>query len=277
MLTGSQQVKEVFSDKWLSKDTMGVADSSPYKKVMRRWMLEKYGWENEEKFKQALAHRSAILDAGCGLGREMINLAKAAPHAVTIGLEFSHCAVAAARNLSGLKNACVIQSDLLNAPFPDGTFDFLLAEGVLHHTPNTEQAFEKCCRLLRKGGEIAFYVYRKGEPIREFSCDYLRETMRFASSDERWKLARKITEVGKVLSSRPDLHRFVYDNFLKCFWNNELPFDENVIVNFDWITPEFAHRHTADEVRAWCKKNGLEITWFNEEKSGFSVKAEKRR
>jgi SAM-dependent methyltransferase len=280
----------------MTKDTMGISDASPYKKFMRNWMLKKYGWNTESEFEKTLRSRSMILDAGTGLGREVINLAKVARQSIVVGIEFSDCAESALKNVSSLSNAYIIQGDLLKPPFREGSFDFILSEGVLHHTPDTEEAFGKCCTLLKVGGEFAFYIYRRRGPIREFTNDYLRNIMREASSKESWEIAERITRLGKALSDvkakvrvpedipelgikagETSIHRFIYWNFLKCFWNDELPLDENIIINFDWFVPEHAHRHSADEIREWCRKNNVEIIWFNEEESGYSVRGLKRK
>jgi SAM-dependent methyltransferase/uncharacterized protein YbaR (Trm112 family) len=292
----SKQVQETFCEKWMTKDTMGVSNASPYKHFMRRWMLKKYGWDSESGFEKALRNRRMILDAGTGLGREVINLARAARQSIVVGIEFSDCAESALKNVSSLGNAYIIQGDLLRSPFKKESFDFILSEGVLHHTPSTQEAFGKCCTLLKVGGEFAFYIYRKRGPIREFTNDYLRSIMRRASSKESWKIAERITRLGKALSDikakiripedipeleieagELDIHRFVYWNFLKCFWNDELPFDENTIINFDWYAPEHAHRHSASEIREWCRKNNIEVIWFNEEEAGYTVRGIKKQ
>ena len=291
----SKQVQEAFRDKWASKDTMGIADSSPYKGFMRSWMLAKYGWRDEAGFSKALSDKALILDAGAGLGRETINLARAARNSVVVGIEFSDCAESALRNVSSVQNAWIIQGDIMRMPFKEASFDFILSEGVLHHTPNTREAFAKCCGVLKPDGEIAFYVYRKKGPAREFTDDYVRQIMQNASHEQKWRISERITRLGKALSdlktkvtiSEPfpelgirageqDIHRFVYWNFLKCFWNDELPFQENVIINFDWFAPEHAHRHTEAEIRSWCHENNIQVVWFHEEESGYSVRGVKK-
>lgn len=287
----SKQVQEAFREKWTLKDTMGIDDSSPYKAFMRDWMLRKYGWKDENGLARELRERRLILDAGAGLGREVINLAKDAKNSIVIGLEFSDCAVNALKNIRGFSNACMIQGDILNMPFAQDSFDFILSEGVLHHTPNTRGAFSKCCAALRKGGEIAFYIYRRKGPLREFADDYLRQVMQEASAEEKWAIARRLTSLGKALADThatlkmsedfPELgikegetnvQRLVYYNFIKCFWNDRLPFDENMIINFDWYAPKHAHRHTEEEIRGWCKENMIDIIWFLAEDSGYSVR-----
>lgn len=287
----SKQVQDAFREKWTSKDIMGISDSSPYKGFMRDWMLQKYGWKSEAGFAAQLKGRRLILDAGAGLGREVINFATAAPTSTVVGLEFSDCAVNARKNVAHLGNACIVQGDILRMPFAEDSFDFILSEGVLHHTPNTSEAFSKCCKVLKKGGEIAFYIYRKKGPLREFADDYLRQIMQNASTEEKWKIAESVTAMGKALSDARavvtvpqdiaalgikkgdfELQRFVYYNFLKCFWNGRLPFDENAIINFDWYAPMHAHRHSEEDIRAWCKENSVNIVWFQGEDSGYSVR-----
>lgn len=282
----SKQVQETFHEKWSAKD-MGIGDS-PYKVFMREWMLQKYGWNDEANFATQLKGRRMILDAGAGLGREVINLAKTSKESIVIGLEFSDCAANALKNVSSLGNAHIVQGDIMRMPFNEQSFDFILSEGVLHHTPDTRAAFRECCKLLKEGGEIAFYIYRKKGPLREFADDYIRHNV---PSQEKWQMAERITLLGKALSDlratihiphdirelgikkgEMDIQRFIYYNFLKCFWNDRLPFDENVIVNFDWYAPRHAHRHTEDEVREWCTENAIGITWFFEEDSGYSVR-----
>ena len=63
---------------------------------------------------------------------------------------------------------------------------------------------------------------------------------------------------------------------MKCFWNEELPFEENRIINFDWFAPKHAYRHTEDEVRDWCQKNGIEVVWLYKEESGYSARGIKK-
>jgi ubiquinone/menaquinone biosynthesis C-methylase UbiE/uncharacterized protein YbaR (Trm112 family) len=291
----SKQVQDTFYEKWTSKDTVGIADSSPYKSFMRSWMLEKYGWGDETRFKQLMNDRRLILDVGTGLGREVVNFAKAAKDSTVVGIEFSDCAVNALKNVSGLRNTHIIQADLLRMPFKEGSFDFILCEGVLHHTPDPEEALGKCCRALKNEGEIAFYVYRKKGPAREFTDDYLREIVQKESTEKKWDFADRMTRLGKALADlrteieipvdipemgitegKTDIHRFFYWNFLKCFWNDKLPFDENRLANFDWFAPKHAHRVTEEEVRDWCRKNHIDIIWFKKEESGYSVRGTKR-
>ncbi len=45
--------------------------------------------------------------------------------------------------------------------FPDNTFDLGYSFGVLHHSPNTEQAISELVRVVRPGGEVKIMVYNR--------------------------------------------------------------------------------------------------------------------
>jgi hypothetical protein len=61
----------------------------------------------------------------------------------------------------------------------------------------------------------------------------------------------------------------------KCYWNDTMDWDANVITNFDWYHPLHAHRHTPEEVQRWCAEENLHIEHFDVQESGISVLARK--
>ncbi len=82
----------------------------------------------------------AILDLGCGPGRDLKVFAELGHHA--IGLEGSERFAAMARDYSGCE---VWQQDLLELDLPAGHFDGIFANAVLFHVPSQELP-----RLLRE-------------------------------------------------------------------------------------------------------------------------------
>jgi hypothetical protein len=124
--------------------------------------------------------------------------------------------------------------------------------------------------------------------------DYLRARISRLSFEEASKLCEGITELGRELTrvgasielktgiplleiepGRYDLQRLLYYKFMKAFWNEGLSFAENNLVNVDWYHPRYAHRHSPEEVRGWCKRLGLSTLWFHPEPSGITVIAGK--
>jgi hypothetical protein len=60
------------------------------------------------------------------------------------------------------------------------------------------------------------------------------------------------------------------------YWNDSFTFETNNHVNFDWYHPRYAHRQTESEVRRWTEEAALLIVHFDEQESGFTVRAVKK-
>ena len=118
--------------------------------------------------------------------------------------------------------------------------------------------------------------------------------MQKSPTEKQWEIADRITRLGKALTDlrttvdipidipelgigkgKVDIQRFIYWNFLKCFWNDQLPLEENRMVNFDWFVPQHSFRFTEEEIRDWCRKEGVQIVWFNAEEAGYTVRVQK--
>ncbi len=100
-----------------------------------------------------------ILDAGCGEGIDLANLALDARCEV-VGLESSHGGVAASlARIATLQRAHLVQGDLLKAPLADGLFDGAHCYGVVHHTIDPTRAMKELSRVLKQGAQLLLYVY----------------------------------------------------------------------------------------------------------------------
>jgi SAM-dependent methyltransferase len=263
--------------------------------LMEEWLLPRYGWPDRKAYDAFMRTRRLVLDAGCGLGREALRMARSNPAAVVVGLELSHCVDEAANHArkQGLENVFFVQANLMSPPFRPAAFDFIMSEGVLHHTEDTRAGFRALAALLTPNGQIGFYIYRKKAPLREYADDYVRELMQNCSSDEAWNMMESLTKLGKALADlktevevpedvavlgiragRYDIQRLIYYTMFKCYWNELLTFEENVHVNFDWYVPRYARRHTVEEVREWIEEAGLRRVHESVEESGITVRAE---
>src|SRR5207245_1639122 len=106
----------------------------------------------------------------------------------------------ARERIGHLPNTHFLQADLTRLPFRDQTFDTIFSEGVLHHTPSTENALKRLVRLLDLGGEVMFYVYRKKSPTREFVDDYVRNAVSDLSPLQAWEELKPLTRLGEALA-----------------------------------------------------------------------------
>jgi ubiquinone/menaquinone biosynthesis C-methylase UbiE len=59
------------------------------------------------------------------------------------------------------EGCAALQGDAENLPFPDGTFDIVYSNGVLHHTHDTEKAIAEVYRVLKPGGRAVIMLYCK--------------------------------------------------------------------------------------------------------------------
>jgi SAM-dependent methyltransferase len=258
------------------------------------WFLRRFGFESFDALAAFLAAKRCALDAGTGNGQSARWYAPLIGGR-WIGVDISASVDVARRQLPASATRDLVQADIMRLPFADATFDFVLSDGVLHHTPSTERALASVARLLRPGGEILFYVYRRKGAIREFSDDHVRGIVSPLEPQQAWEALKPITRLGESLAGAHatirvpeaipmlgiaagdyDLQRFVYDHILKLFWNDAFTFDENHHVNFDWFHPRYAHRQTEREVARWCDALALDIVHEAVEVSGISVRAVKR-
>jgi arsenite methyltransferase len=287
------QTRRSFAFKWRQRHTY---DSPAVVSRSRGWLVERYGFESVDAMRRYFGSRQRVLDAGCGGGfSASLWLNQEWGGAMWVGADISEAIDVAQARIGAVPNTHFAQADILQLPFAYGAFDVVFAEGVLHHTPSTRQAFASLVPLLSRHGEIMAYVYRKKAPIREFADDYIRAIVSSAEPEEAWKMLRPLTALGRSLAAmksevevdedipylgikagRHDIQRLIYWNFAKMFWNDDYSFEENNHINFDWYHPRYAHRHTEDELRSWCEECGLAVTHLDAQESGFTVRAVRR-
>lgn len=290
---GQVQTSSSFGFKWSRRDTY---DSPEMAEMGRRWWAERYGAHDISELTSFFRSRRLILDAGCGSGLgTSFWMPKHWERPPWIGVDISRAIDVARERLGSRAATHFVQADVMQLPFPDETFDTVIAEGVLHHTPSTESAFRSAVRVLERGGEFRFYIYRRKGPLREFADDYIRQVVSELPPDEAWDALRPLTKLAQALSElsatveveedvpylgitagRHDVQRLMYWNLLKLYWNPTLSFEENNHINFDWYHPRYAYRHTREEIQRWCEECDLDTLHFGEQESGFTVRAVKR-
>lgn len=286
---GQKETVETFSWKWQRAKNYRSETIGHY----NQWYLDRYGFKTEENVKRFLEGKKRILDAGTAHGRDAELYARNSS-ATVFGLDISYGIRNAYRDLGKVPNLNFVQADLTRLPFAEASFDFIGCDQVIHHTPDTRASLHHLVTRLAPKGHICFYVYKKKGPIREFCDDYIRSQTVNMSPEECYRVSEQITKLGKALSDlkvtvdvpedipllgihagKQDIQRFIYWNVFKCYWNDTMDWDSNVITNFDWYHPLHAHRHTREEVERWCEEEGLRIEHIDVQESGISVRAQK--
>lgn len=236
-----------FSFEWqIHKNTQ--LDSFQRNKISHDTFFDKTGF-NKKDLKKKL-----VLDVGCGMGRFMEIAANEG--AEVIGIDLSLAVDAARENLKLRKNCHFIQADVFKLPFKPKTFDAIFSIGVLHHTPDTKQAFLKLPPLLKSGGKIAIWVYGQNT---------------FRPYDHFGHFWRIITP--KLPKQLLYLFSFIA---IPLYWTYPIPFIGNlinvlipystdpnwrwrVLDTFDWYSPKFQWKHTYPEIINWYEEAKLKV------------------
>ena len=114
-----------------------------------------------ELFASLAGSKGRLLEIGCGIGVDSIQLAKCGFDVTAVDLTES--ALAVAKEFAAHRDVTV-DFRLGNAErldFSDGEFDVVYSFGVLHHTPDIEKAVSEVRRVLRPGGTAYVMLYHK--------------------------------------------------------------------------------------------------------------------
>ena len=287
------QTNAVFSEKWSKYDESDEQEN--LYAFQRDWYLSLYGFGTEEALRDFLADKTVIFDAGCGLGYKAAWFAELAPHALVIGMDFSEAAAHAAARYADMENLYFVRGDIARTGFATGAISYSSCDQVIMHTEDPEATFAELARITDKAGQVACYFYAKKALPRELLDDYFRIHCKDMSSEALWAMSEQLTTLGKTLSELNvqfeapdipelgikggtyDIQRFIYWNFLKCFWNPELGQETSVSCNFDWYSPSNARRFSKPEVEGIVADNAMDIVTFHSEEAAHSGRFAHRR
>jgi SAM-dependent methyltransferase len=286
--SGQAHTTTTFSDKWRRYRSYGWLPE--HWRFHAEWFCKKLGVKTEDDLKSFYTKFDRVLECGTGSGFNLNFISQYCPGEV-FGLDISDAARTSYSNLWNRINVTIVQADLFHAPFPDDWFDFIIADGVLHHTPSTRGAVEALLAKVRPGGKFFFYIYRRMGASRYFADNHIREAFSKLSPEECYEACRPITELGRALSAlqqrftldnpidvlglpagEHNIQRFFYYGFLKCFWNESFDFETNNMINYDWYHPHHAWQHTDEEVHQWMAELGVTEYSINDANpNGISV------
>ena len=113
-----------------------------------------------------LAPRDRLLDLGCGAGRHAFEALRRGARVVAFDYDEAElkdvAAMAAAMDQAGdipaTGGSATTRGDATRLPFPDGSFDRIIAAEVLEHIPDDVAAIRELARVLRPGGTMAVTV-----------------------------------------------------------------------------------------------------------------------
>jgi SAM-dependent methyltransferase/uncharacterized protein YbaR (Trm112 family) len=245
------QTTSGFSRNWWRYSDVILASPALNDELFRDWV-----WPLDvDKFQG-----KRVLDAGCGMGRWA---AVAAPHQpeLLVGFDYSDVVYAAFANTRHLKNVHMVRADLFDLPFGQ-SFDVCYSLGVVHHTPDPDEAFRALVRVTKSDGVLAVWVYgeENNNWIHQFVTP-LREHVTSRMPDPALHLLSRALAWPLVLASRaytslaPKDGRFSYDAYLRHLTKYPTRYVEHIV--FDHLVPQLAQYLPKSRVDAWLTDNHL--------------------
>ncbi|MGA8866296.1 MAG: methyltransferase domain-containing protein [Candidatus Sulfotelmatobacter sp.] len=200
-----------------------------------------------------------VLDVGCGMGR----FAEVATRwgARVVGIDLSAASEVAARNLSE-REFLALQADLFSLPFAPETFDCIYSMGVLHHTPDCEEAVKVLPQYLKPGGTLVVWLYSGYNKWYRFSDQYRKITHRMSPRALLgfFRVAVPFFYwLDRGLRTVPLIGKPVAGVIHHVFPVNRNPDPEaRVLDTLDWYSPKYQSKHTYEQVFRWFESCGLE-------------------
>ena len=226
-----------------------------------------WGFDQETRIDQSLRYLGwtkeqvkgkLVLDAGAGTGQLTSSMATLGCEVV--GIDLSPAVVRGWRSRSVYAkdravHVHIVQGNLLNPPFQKGVFDGIMSQGVLHHTPNTRQAFDALALLVRRRGTLGVWLYKPTEG----------RVQLVPLSKSRWtaaqtKTLRKVTP--KLPPSLLYALLFAYASVFHAFYSvnalvrgrpHKQTVKERVTSLFDTLAPPYVWTHNPQEVCEWFR------------------------
>jgi SAM-dependent methyltransferase len=131
-----------------------------------------------------------ILDAGCGSGRNMVELARVG---TVTGLEISDASVARARE-RGIGE--VVQCSITELPLADDRFDVAVCLDVIEHIEDDLRALRELHRVVRPGGTLLVtvpayqWLWSEHDVINHHKRRYTRKTLSAVAEQAGWERSR---------------------------------------------------------------------------------------
>jgi len=182
------------------------------------WDAAEPRYISEGEKNAASAPGAKILNAGCGTGKEAIELALTYPQAQVFAVDLSTSSLAYAQSKAkdyGLTNITFGQADILRIGETGMTFDFIASSGVLHHMESPYNGWLALQSVLKPGGLMRIALYSK--------------VARHAINDARDVIAKK-----SYSAEDDDIRRFRQDArklLRKKSWKNITEFYDYYFLN----------------------------------------------
>jgi SAM-dependent methyltransferase len=236
-----------------------------------------------------------VLDVGCGSGASARAFFKESLSDICyVGVDMSDAIETLRDDFSARQlNVGLLQEEINDLPFDDGTFDIVFAAGVLHYTLDMHEAICNLSRVLKRDGLLIAWIYKEQKPIRKLTDDYLRSKISAMTPREAFDEVKPLTELGIALgklnvaidvpdipllgvtAGRYDLQRFFYYHIMKLFYQPDLPFQRHIVNNWNAYSPKHVQFLPEQAIRRYF--DDFEPLHWNARGNGVAIIAAKGR
>jgi SAM-dependent methyltransferase len=137
-----------------------------------------------------LPEDARILDAGCGSGRNMVELAR---HGTVTGIELSETSVRLARERGAGE---VVLGSVTEMPFAEDSFDFAVCLDVIEHLDDDGAALRELRRVIAPGGALLVtvpayqWLWSGHDEVNHHKRRYTDSTLQAVAERSGWVQAR---------------------------------------------------------------------------------------
>ena len=196
-------------------------------------LIDKAGKTNHfaDILDNSIDYNSSVLEVGCGTCQLSLFLKRFNRKLVGIDLSIPSLELANKFKIRNeIENVTFLKMNIFNLYFKEGVFDYVISNGVLHHTYDTEKAFKNILFPLKKNGYIVIGLYHK---------------------------------FGRLFTN---LKQLIIQNFGEKFkFLDPRNIDKNISQEkrYAWLKDQYKNphetSHTLDEVLLWFKKYNVEF------------------
>lgn len=236
-----------------------------------------------------------ILEAGCGAGRFTEIMLKANPENL-FSVDLSNAVEANYKNHTTYKNLTICQASILDLPFLEGSFDFVVCLGVIQHTPNPEETIKKLICQLRTGGILLIDHYcmsYDNNKTRKVLRKYLiKKSSRFSYLFVSfltfilwplhkffWFIEQKIKKSnrgGRLRKSFLNISPIVDYHSVYNQLSSKFQYIWSKLDTHDTLTDHFKHLRSPSQIKHTLKESNMKIIFVKSGGNGVIAKAIKK-
>lgn len=188
----------------------------------------------------------SVAEIGCGPGRGTMYLTGLGLNVTAVDISETSLMRAGRRAPA----ARFVQASNLALPFEDGSFQAVISDGVIHHTPDAYCSFCENVRILQDGGFLYLGVYKRRR--------YYYYIYTWAGPAIRW-IERYAP--GRVLLKMTVLPIYYMVHLAKSRGERTWAGAKNLF--YDYIITPRATFHTREEVEGWGATSGLTLLAYD--------------